>query len=434
MSTELYEILKKEKPQIKTFSSGLQAALWPVQGFQKKYGFLSCPFGSVHNQLRLGETDLYIPEGAAHFLEHQIFTEEDGQNVFDRFAALGASCNAYTSYTSTNYIFSTWEYTEQCLELLLDFVQSLYITQESLEKEKKVIQQEIAMYYDHPGWRAVFNLLQGMYHMHPVSRDIAGTPESVDSLDQDILRKCHNLFYHPSQLLLVIIGDINSDTMEAIIGENQEAKNFSEPQTFSFLPSEEPQNIQKRESCEFLSISQPLFHLGFKVPFHFQEGNKQLRREIIFALLLDIILGSASPAFYQLYDDSLIDDGFSFGFNGDTDFGHVLIGGSTDDPEALQNRLLEIFNRVKEKGIEGSDLERAKRKLWGGFISGLNSLEILAGQFVKDTRKGLELTDHFRLLENICTMDLEEVLDYTMQDEYACSSIIKPYEHSKKEK
>jgi len=424
--TGLKETLIKETPVVKNFDSGLTAALWNIPGYQKKYALLNSPLGSILTGVKANGQEFLIPEGTAHFLEHKLFADKETGNVFDYFASLGASCNAYTSLISTNYLFSTAENLPQCLDLLLDFVQNLYMTPGSIQKEKKVILQEISMYKDHPGWRVFYNLLQNLYFQHPIRNDIAGTRESVQTINQEIIRFCHDYFYHPQNLLLAVIGDLNIEEITETIAQNQSKKKFPGVPEYKTINFEEPREIRKKEIREKFSLGQPIMQMGFKINEHPSGGENLLERDLAFALLSDILFGTGSPAFYEMYDEGLIDDGFSAGFSGEETFGYFVLGGGTNHPEKLIEKLLEVLIKARQEGIKTEDLERSKKKIWGGFIAGLNSLEVLAGQFVKDYRRNLDLVDHFAALEKINTGQMEMVLNEQLDREKASISIVEP--------
>src|SRR5690554_6836176 len=123
MKTEIIEqSLLKEKIFWRRVEPGLQVFVLPKKGYNKKYATYSANFGSINSRFIVeGENEeLQVPDGVAHFLEHKLFEDEEG-NAFDRFAVLGASSNAFTNFTNTAYLFSTTESFYQCLELLLDF-------------------------------------------------------------------------------------------------------------------------------------------------------------------------------------------------------------------------------------------------------------------------------------------------------------------------
>ena len=171
---------------------GLDILVWPKRGFNKKFAICSTWFGSVNNRFLDPATgqDQRIPDGIAHFLEHKLFETADG-DVFDEFARLGASPNATTSFTTTSYFFSCTDRFEESLATLLGFVQDPYFTVEAVEKERGIITQEIRMYDDHPDWQVFFGLLEGLFQLHPTRIDIAGTSETIQAIDVDILKRVH---------------------------------------------------------------------------------------------------------------------------------------------------------------------------------------------------------------------------------------------------
>ena len=166
-----------------------------------------------------------VPDGIAHFLEHKLFEKEDG-DVFQQFSRQGASANAFTSFTRTAYLFSSTSDVEKNLETLVDFVQDPYFSEKTVEKEKGIIGQEITMYDDNPDWRLYFGLIQNLYQNHPVKIDIAGTIESISHITKDLLYECYNTFYHPSNMLLFIVGPVDPNKFMDQVRENQAKKDI----------------------------------------------------------------------------------------------------------------------------------------------------------------------------------------------------------------
>jgi len=161
-------------------NNGLQVYLMPKTGFNKTYATFTTKYGSIDNHfIPLGENEpIHVPDGIAHFLEHKLFEKED-YDVFQKFSATGASSNAFTSFTRTCYLFSTTSEVETNLTTLLDFVQAPYFTEETVEKEKGIIEEEIKMYADNADFKAYFGVLNNLYVNHPIKIDIAGTVESI---------------------------------------------------------------------------------------------------------------------------------------------------------------------------------------------------------------------------------------------------------------
>lgn len=133
--------------------SGCTVCLYPTRE-KTAVALFSTRYGSVDTTFKTAADSDYVtvPEGIAHYLEHKLF-ESDECSVFDLFAETGAQVNAYTSFDATTYLFLSTKDFAKNLRLLLDFVQRPYFTDENVEKERGIIEQEIKMYLDDPGTR-----------------------------------------------------------------------------------------------------------------------------------------------------------------------------------------------------------------------------------------------------------------------------------------
>ncbi len=192
-------------------SSGLTIYLFPKKGYNSKYAIFGTRYGSVNNAFSLdGGKVKKVPDGIAHYLEHKMFECEDG-DAFLKYAKTGANANAYTSFDKTCYLFSCSDNFNQSLEILLDFVQRPYFTKETVAKEQGIIGQEIRMYDDSAEWRVMFNMLENMYHNHPVQLDIAGTVESIAEITPELLYDCYYTFYNLNNMVLCVAGDLTPE-------------------------------------------------------------------------------------------------------------------------------------------------------------------------------------------------------------------------------
>ena len=160
--------LLKEELYYEKLENGLEVYFMPKKGFTKKYAVLATNYGSNDLEfIPINEKEkVTVNAGIAHFLEHKMFEQPDGGNAFDKFSKWGANANAFTNFTMTAYLFSTTEYFYECLEHLIDYVQTPYFTDENVEKEKGIIEQEIKMYNDDPEWNVYFNALKAISSRH----------------------------------------------------------------------------------------------------------------------------------------------------------------------------------------------------------------------------------------------------------------------------
>jgi len=224
---------KKTYPEIdeviytKKLDNGLSVFLLPRMEMEKTYSIFTTNYGSIDQKfLPLGEKEMVtVPDGVAHFLEHKLFEKEDG-DVFADFGRLGASANAFTSFTKTAYLFSATNHIEENVETLIDFVQDPYFTEQTVEKEKGIISQEIKMYDDQSDWQSFMGTIKAMFKNHPVNIDIAGTVDSIMKITKDDLYTCYNTFYHPENMSLFIIGNMDAEKISQLIEKNQMITGF----------------------------------------------------------------------------------------------------------------------------------------------------------------------------------------------------------------
>ena len=205
----------KDKAYIEKLENGMKVIKIAKQHTKKKYIIWGTHFGSIDNHFIMPQTgeEVYIPDGVAHFLEHKMFEQPDGTNSLDTLMALGLDANAYTTNDHTAYLFECTDHFEEGLNELMDYVQHPYFTDENVEKEKGIIGQEIKMYDDDPGWQLYMNTLDCMYKENPIKIDIAGTVESISKINPDVLYKCYNTFYHPSNMTMVVCGDFEPEKL-----------------------------------------------------------------------------------------------------------------------------------------------------------------------------------------------------------------------------
>ncbi|QED47608.1 EF-P 5-aminopentanol modification-associated protein YfmH [Cytobacillus dafuensis] len=389
--------------------NGLDVYILPKAGFNKTYATFTTKYGSIDDHfLPPGkEESVKVPDGIAHFLEHKLFEKEDG-DVFQQFSKQGASANAFTSFTRTAYLFSSTSNVEKNLETLIDFVQEPYFTEKTVEKEKGIIGQEITMYDDNPDWRLYFGLIQNMYKNHPVKIDIAGTIDSISHITKDMLYECYHTFYHPSNMLLFIVGPIEPNQIMNLVKDNQGKKEYSELPEIKRLFEEEPTVVAEEKQVLQMNVQTSKCLVGIKAKNVNQSGEEMLKMELCINVMLDILFGKSSDHYSLLYNEGLIDDSFSYDYTQEAGFGFAMVGGDTDDPDRLADSLKSILLKGKENGvITNESLERTKKKKIGAFLRAINSPEYIANQFTRYAFNEMNLFDVVPTLEGITLEDIE---------------------------
>ena len=360
-------------------SSGLKAFVIPKKGYSKKYATFATHYGSINNEFVVpGEKEaIRVPDGIAHFLEHKLFEQKDG-SVMDKFSALGSSPNAYTSFNQTVYLFSCTEKFDENFQLLLNYVQNPYITDESVEKEKGIIGQEIQMYQDNPAWRVFFNLLDCLYVKHPVKIEIAGTIESISKINKELLYDCYNTFYTPSNMAVVVVGDADPDSIFSIVDE---MIHFKDNGKVEKQYPDEPKEINMEYKEQKLAVSMPLFNMGVKDNARLT-GFELLKRRIALGIGLYHTMGRRSDLYSRLYEERLINDSFQFDVSINKNYGYLSWGGQSPDPKKTAGIISEAINEVKSKGIGQEAFDRIKKSQEGMFIRSLNSVDNIAREIM----------------------------------------------------
>jgi len=422
-----YDPLLKDTLHLAKLANGLTVAILPKPGFALTTAHISIHYGSVDSRFINPQNgqEVSVPDGIAHFLEHKLFEEEWG-NVSDKFSEYGAESNAYTTYTHTTYHFSATQNFEPCLELLLDFVQSPWFTDESVVKEQGIIDQEIRMYLDDPGWRSSANLMEALYVNHPVRIDIAGTVESIRKIDKETLYLCHKTFYHPSNMVVFVAGDLDPDRVLQMVDAAFAKRKYSaQPEIQRLLPNE-PDHIAEKRREQKLVVNQPIFRLGFKDTKVGLRGKELLAQDLLTAIIQDAVCGRGSELYTNLYESGLIDHRFGFEYTPEESYAYTVFAGPTRDAATLEARLLEGLEQARQKGVPEADFERARKKTIGRIVSMNNDLESVAYLFIDGFFKEMGFFDFIPTAKSLTLDQANERLREHFDPARAAVSLILP--------
>lgn len=392
--------------------TGLKAILIKKPGYNKKTAMFGTSYGSIDNIFKIQGSDkeIEVPDGIAHFLEHKLFEQEDG-NMLDKFSMLGSSPNAFTTFNQTVYYFSCTDLFEENFRMLLDYVQKPWLTDENVEKEKGIIGQEIRMYEDNADWRVFFNLLECLFVNHPVKLEIAGSLDSISKITKELLYDCYNTFYTPSNMVVVVVGDVEPDQVFSIVDNMIQFKDRGKVEK---KYPQEPENINKDYKEQSLTVSMPLFYMGVKDNVRVT-GAELLKRRIALGIALNDIMGRSSPLYTRLYDDGLINASFRFEVSLDQGYGYLAWGGQSADPKKASGIISEMLKEMAQKGISQESFDRIKKSHEGMFVRSLNSVESIAREIMDSFFNGTcyyETAELYRELDSVYTNKvLKEVLN-----------------------
>lgn len=415
----------KEKAYIEDLDNGLKVIIVPKKESTKKFVIWGTKFGSIDNKFILPETgeEVTVPDGVAHFLEHKMFEQPNGTNSLDTMMALGLDANAYTTNDHTAYLFecSEDENFYKGLDELMDYVQSPYYTNENVEKEKGIIGQEIMMYDDDPGFQLYLNTLKCLYSKCPIRIDIAGSINSIAPINPDILYKCYNTFYNPSNMVLVVCGNFEpQNILEEIKKRLKPSKNIGK---IHRIYEEEPKEINEKHMEKSMSVSMPIFMIGIKDKI--VNPSERVRRHMAIEVILNLLIGKSSNLYKKLYEEQILLGEADSEYEFSNQYAHILISGQSNNPQLVQNMLITEIEKLKNNGFVAEDFERMKRKIYGEFVTEFNDVASISRMFLADTVKQINSFDYVDEYDNITMEYAKELLNEVFVEDKMVLSVIK---------
>ena len=413
----------KEKVYVEKLENGLTVMIIPKKGVQKKYIIWGTNYGSNDSKFVVpGETEeTEVPKGVAHFLEHKMFEQESGVNSLDTLTALGVEANAYTTNDHTAYLFECTENFYPALDELMDYVQHPYFTDENVEKEKGIIGQEIMMYDDYPEWKVYLNTLEALYHEHPVKLDITGTIETISKIDKEILYKCYNTFYNPSNMAMVVCGDFEPKQLLEEIKKRLIPKKANGE--IKRIYPEEEKEIVKEKVEQTMDVSQPLFTIGIKDEL--ADTKERVRKHIAIEILLNMIIGKSSKLYKELYEQGILFATPSLDYEFARGYAHVLITGQSTEPEKVYEKFKQRVAEMKNSPIDLQEFSRIKKRIYGGYVKEYNDTADIARMFLADFFKEINSFDYLEEITTINEQYVEQVLKNVFDDTKMVLSVIK---------
>ena len=394
----------------KKMKNGLEVYIVPKNNVNNIYVTFSTKYGSVQSEfVPINEKEMIkVPDGVAHFLEHKMFEQENKIDPFTFFTERGADANANTSAYKTTYLFSGPDFFEENLNFLLDYVQTPYFTDQNVEKEKGIIEQEIKMYEDDPYSRLYEGTLFNSFKKHPIRKSVIGTVESVNSITKEILYKCYNTFYNPSNMFIVVTGNIQPEKVLEIIKKNQEKKQFNTLSSIDVKSYKEPNEVEKKKEVLNMNVTLPKITISYK--FNLDEfPDIPLKEKLLYlSIIFDINFGSTSLFNESLKQQKIINSNLEVS-SIETDT-HVLytIFLETDDYE----KAIELINKeVKKITITEEQLERKKKTIISSNVFMSDNIFSINRKVMSDIIKyNRVLTNVYSIVKSLNIKDAKSII------------------------
>ena len=397
-----YPAVKETLYQAK-LENGLTVSLLPKNDFNEVYGVVTVYVGSVDTEFTARDSKKKTyPKGIAHFLEHKLFERENSEDIMAAFTKLGADSNAFTSFTNTSYLFSTSDNVAECLDLLDELVTSFSITEESVEREKDIIQQEREMYQDDPDSCLFFKTLANLYPATPLASDIVGTEDSIEDISLEDLRDNFDEFYTPVNSQIFLVGNFDLELIQNYFLQKDVGvcivQNLRE--TIALHP------VKKVESIR-MDVASPKLAIGVRTNSDMSHPDCY-RYSVLLRALFTMMFGWTSKRFQSLYETGKLDSSLSLEVEINRRFNFLMLTMDTKEPVAISHQFRKaIQNFATDSDVSEEHLDLIKSEIYGEFIHSMNSLEFIATQYQSHSDE----TTLFDLPKIIQEMTLDDVLE-----------------------
>lgn len=404
-----------ENLAVKMLSSGAKCYIIPKCDTTQIMAAVAFNYGSSDIRFKTDEV-FSSPEGIAHFIEHKLFEQKWG-NAFEELNSKGVNVNAFTDFNKTAYYFSVSENFDECFETLLKFVQSPYFEEESVEREKGIIAQEILMYEDDNDWQATFNMLKGMYFYHEAKNNIAGTVKSIGKIKKADLYNCYNAFYRPENMVIVVCGNVD---VEKVIETSEKLIVQKDGLKASTLHREEPDCVKEKTVIKKEEVTVPMWCFGFK-----QKPYKPDLKEIYGTkILMDIVYGKGSKFCDRMFKSVFLEEPPALQYMYGKGYNACVLSGVSKSPHAIADAIRQEITEIIKNGIEFDDFNSVKRKHIGRFIRGFNSVDAICMSQLEIGMDGYDLFEAYECIKQIDKKFLEILAEEKFEVENTIFSVI----------
>ncbi len=338
--------------------NGLQVIIIPNNKVNNTYCTYNTRYGGLHNEFMVDNKMIEVPKGIAHFLEHKMFEQEDGTDAFKFFSERGSDANANTNFRKTTYLFSGPNSFYENLEFLLDYVETPYFTDENVEKEKGIILEELEMYQDNPYSRIMNTLLYNSFINNPMKYPVIGTRESINSITKEDLYNCYNTFYHPSNMYIVITGNVDKDKCIDLIKKHENKRNLDIENNIVLKEYTEPNKVEKELEEINMDVTIPKFGIAFKIDIKGMDQKEINKLYSMLTTIIDLKISSTSLFYEKLRNQNLLTSELEIG--GVISDTHLIIDilGEAKDPKKIIDLVL---NEIRDLTISKKDFARSKK-------------------------------------------------------------------------
>ncbi len=401
------------------YESGFKAKIVLRPKFKQKFYGLIVNFGSADPQK---------PAGLAHFLEHKLFAKKDG-DLSHQFEKAGAEVNAFTSLNETMYYCSGLNFGPSLIRLLFRLVGEPFFTEQNVEQEKPIIQQELAMYQDQPAWAINHALMKIMFSASNLASDVAGSKDTIEAVTQSALAEIYHENYLADRMSFVACGDFSPYQVQSIFAlvKKEQARYFKRSaKKFPFIKEK---TISAPADLTLANGHHShFFGVGIKLSkFKKVLSSRDLAQTII-EIMLESKLSTMSPWFQKMKSHGWLVNALQIAMSYSREGDFVTVFGLSTHPKeviaAIKKELQQPL-RAKDVSFLQSAWALAKKEYLAAYLRGCDDLSYLAVATAEASLEGEKPRNNLRQLETMSFSAFEHYYQDLMADCYLCSAHFK---------
>ena len=229
--------------------------------------------------------------------------------------------------------------------------------------------------------------------------------------------------------MLVLVGDIDENKIEEYIDKNiPEGRDSGEVKKFT---EDEPSSVAQSYIEQKLSVSTPMFAIGFKEKETGEGGYALLKKEIATEILTELLFGKSSENYIKMYESGIIDASFDGEVELEKEYGFTSFGGESKEPQKVYEAVKAAVNEAKIKGFGTDEIKRIKKAILSDDIRMYNNVENIGNTYIKSLMKGINPLDYTKAVEEIDSEYLMNRLSEHFDTENCVLSVVYPIEEEK---
>ncbi|PRX41869.1 putative Zn-dependent peptidase [Planifilum fimeticola] len=361
--------------------------------------------------------------GISHFLEHMMFKgtkKRNARQLAEAFDEIGGQVNAFTLKELTCYYAKVLdEHFSIALEILADMFFGSTLPEEEIEKEKKVIIEEIRMVEDTPDDLVHDLLSKAVMGDHPLGFPILGSIKNVQEFDRSRLENYRHRQYRPDQTVIALAGRLPDDFLDQI------ESYFSAFREGGNTPVCRPPAFRSEAVVRKKPTEQT--HLCLGLP------GLAIQDPRIYALILlnNVLGGNMSSRLFQKVRE---ERGLAYSVYSyhmayrDCGLFAIYAGTGPGQENELMRLIFDILEELRQSGVEAAELNKAKEQLKSGYMLSLESTNNRMSRLGKNELllgKHVTLDETIECIEQVTTDDILH-LAQTLFSQPASLAVISP--------